>query len=92
MGKTKAVSNHRSPRIAAKLADNLPDVMVVSLDRLPSHGRAYAGWLWEAKKRQHIPLVFAGGQPDKVAVARDLFPKAIFCATQEVPKVVNGIL
>ena len=36
---------------------------MISLDRLPSHGRAVAEWLWEAKKRQHIPIVFLGGQP-----------------------------
>lgn len=83
---------HWNTQTTPKLADNLPDVMIVSLDRLPSHGRAYAGWLWEAKKRQHIPLVFAGGQPEKVAVTRQLFPQAVFCTTEEVPAVVNSLL
>ncbi len=42
----------------------LPDALVISLDRLPSHGRAVAEWFWEAKKRRHIPIIFTGGKPD----------------------------
>jgi hypothetical protein len=49
-----------------KWGDYLPDAVVISLDRLPSHGRAVAEWIWEAKKRQTIPILFAGGEADKV--------------------------
>ncbi|RMH80578.1 MAG: hypothetical protein D6683_05075 [Actinomyces sp.] len=68
--------------------DPLPDVMVVSLDRLPSHGRAIAEWLWEAKSRRHIPIVFAGGSPDKVAATRKRFPDATFCTTADMVATV----
>ena len=65
-----------------------PDVVVISLDRLPSHGRAVAGWVWEAKKRQSIPIVFAGGKPDKVAATRKQFPAAVYCGTDELAAAV----
>ena len=70
---------HWSTTAAADLKDQLPQALVISLDRLPSHGRAIAEWMWEAKKRQHIPIVFAGGAPDKVAATKAKFPKAVYC-------------
>lgn len=78
------VSSHFSQATAANLKENLPDVLVICLDRLPSHGRAYAEWMWEAKKRQHIPIVFCGGQPEKVEITRAKFPKARFCANEKL--------
>ncbi len=60
-------------------SDPPPDAVVLSLERLPSHGRAVADWVWEAKKRQTIPLLFLGGAPEKVEAARRQFPGAHFC-------------
>ena len=53
------IDYHFNTETVAELRENLPDVLVICLDRLPSHGSRYAEWLWEAKKRQHIPVVFA---------------------------------
>src|SRR5262245_25259529 len=86
------VAYHWSTEEHAKFGETLPDAVVISLDRLPSHGRAVAEWFWEAKKRQHIPLIFAGGQPDKVKVTKAKFPKAIFCATEEMPAAIERVL
>lgn len=66
----------------------MPDVLVVSLARLPSHGRAVAEWFWEAKSRQSIPIIFVGGEPSKVAVVRAKFPEAGYCGTDEVTNAV----
>jgi hypothetical protein len=79
------VTAHWSAETHAKFGENLPQAVVISLDRLPSHGRAIAEWFWEAKKRQHIPILFSGGQPDKVKAAKAKFPQAIFCAVEDVP-------
>lgn len=78
------VTCHHSQGTPANLKEDLPDVLVICLDRLPSHGRAYAAWLWEAKKRQHIPIVFCGGLPDKADATRAAFPKAIFCTNEKL--------
>jgi hypothetical protein len=47
---------HWSTETSAPLKDASPDVVVISIDRLPSHGRAVAGWLWEAKKQTRHAL------------------------------------
>jgi hypothetical protein len=56
------------------------DVVVISLEKLPSHGRAIAEWVWSAKRRRTIPIVFVGGPADKVAKTRERFPDAEFVA------------
>jgi hypothetical protein len=78
------VRAHASTKVTAKWGEYLPEVVVISLDRLPSHGRAYAAWIWEAKKRQNIPIVFVDGAPDKVAIAMKQFPRAKFCSTSRL--------
>jgi hypothetical protein len=55
------------------------DVVVISLERLPSHGRAIAEWVGQAKRRRAIPIVFVGGPADKIARIRERFPDATFC-------------
>jgi hypothetical protein len=79
---------HWSTESGPSLKGTLPDVVVISLDRLPSHGRAVAEWLWEAKKRQHIPIIFAGGEPSNIDATRKKFPKAVYCSTAAVVQEV----
>lgn len=86
------ISSHFSTEEVAKLTDSLPDIFIVSLDRLPSHGRQYVQWLWEAKKRQHIPVVFVDGKPDKVEATRLRFPNAVYCSTKELPGIIKGLM
>jgi hypothetical protein len=75
----------------ADLKNNLPEALVICLDRLPSHGKAYAEWLWEAKKRQHIPIVICGGKSEKVESIRLKFPKAIFCSNEKLLDVLTKL-
>ena len=86
------VAGHWGSETMAKFSEPYPDAVVISLDRLPSHGRAVAKWIWEPKKRQGIPIVFAGGQPDKVVATMAKFPRAIFCPTEKLPEVLPKIL
>ena len=86
------VQFHSSSEAHLRFDDDLPDAVVISLDRLPSHGRAVAEWFWEAKKRHHIPLIFAGGVPDKVAATREKFPGAVYCDSGDVVAEVGRAL
>jgi hypothetical protein len=86
------ILGHWSQEENAKLGKNLPDAVVISLDRLPSHGRAVAEWFHETKKRQHIPLLFAGGKPEKVLETKAKFPKALYCGTDEVVEVLAEVV
>jgi hypothetical protein len=85
------VQGHWDTQSVAKLGDFLPDVFVISLDRLPSHARGHASWFWSVKKRQSIPIIFAGGEPEKVLVAKHQFPKAFFCSVAEVPSALDRL-
>jgi hypothetical protein len=55
-----------------------PDVVVIDLDRLPSHGRELGLSLRASKGTSHLPLVFAGGVPAKIELVRCAIPDAIF--------------
>ncbi len=85
------VRAHWSEATGPALAPDLPEIVVVSLDRLPSHGRAVAEWVWEAKKRRHIPIVFSGGEKEKVIAARERFPGAVFCSTGAIVSTVGKL-
>ncbi len=86
------LSGHWSTEKVAKFTDDLPDIFVVSLDRLPSHGRQYVRWLWEAKKRQGIPVIFVDGKPDKVDATKATFPNALYCSSAQLPGIIKGLL
>lgn len=78
------VDYHFSTEAVADFRNNLPDILVICLDRLPSHGTRYGEWLWEAKKRQQIPIIFCGGKPEKVITVKEKLPKAIFCNNEKL--------
>jgi len=60
------------------LRDYTPEAIVIDLTRLPSHGRAVAVALRQQKATRYVPLVFAGGAPEKVAAIQELLPDASF--------------
>ena len=82
------VNYHFTPGVAANISNPLPDILIICLDRLPSHGKAYAKWFWEAKKRWHIPIVFCGGKPEKVLPIKEKFQKAVFCDNENLLKTI----
>ncbi len=72
-----------------RLRENPPALMLIDLDRLPSHGRAVAVMLRTSKSMRHIPIVFAGGFEVKVAVARAEVPDALFTDWAKVAATVK---
>ena len=85
------VDYHFDTGSVVDLRSHLFDVLVICLDRLPSHGRRYAEWLWETKKRQHIPVVFCGGTPEKVLITKEKLPKAIYCSNDKLLATLEKI-
>ncbi len=78
------VIGHWSSGSHFRMEGSLPDAVIVSLDRLPSHGRAVAEWWRETKKRRSIPLYFVGGPAEKAAALLAQFPGTIGCAASEL--------
>jgi DNA-binding response OmpR family regulator len=46
-----------------------PDAIVIDLSRLPSHGREVAVFLRGSKATRHVPIVFVGGEPEKLGAS-----------------------
>jgi CheY-like chemotaxis protein len=59
---------------------NPPAAIVIDLDRLPSHGHGVAVALRQSQSTRHIPVVFAGGLPEKVERIRQELPDAFYTA------------
>jgi CheY-like chemotaxis protein len=55
-----------------------PDVFVIDLFRLPSEGCAVAALIRQRTSTRRVPIVFAGGDPERTARARRLLPDAVF--------------
>jgi hypothetical protein len=70
-----------------------PDVIVIDLDRLPSHGRELGLSLRASKSTSHLRLVFAGGLPAKIETVRAAIPDAIFTPWDDgvIPAIESAI-
>src|SRR6202011_1080183 len=66
--------------IVGQMREFAPDAVVIDLDRLPSQGREMAIMLRGSKSTRHIPIVFAGGQSEKVARIRAELPDAVYAS------------
>jgi CheY-like chemotaxis protein len=68
---------------------NPPDIVVIDLTRLPSHGKEVAVWLRGTKSTRDIPIVFVEGAPLKTAAVRELLPDAAFCEAGTVASAIK---
>src|SRR5947207_913253 len=66
-----------------------PAAVLIDLDRLPSHGREVAVALRNSKWTRHIPIIFAGGLPEKVERIRQELPDAFFTDWKRAPRVIT---
>jgi len=65
-----------TPTTLKAIAERPPDAVVIDLTRVPSHGRDVAVALRHARRTRRIPIVLAGGAPEKVAKVRAQLPDA----------------
>ena len=78
--------------LIGRLRANLPAVVLIDLDRLPSHGREVAVMLRNSKWTRHIPIVFAGGLEEKVERVRQELPDAQFTGWNGVARALKKAL
>lgn len=74
--------------IVGQMRDLAPDAVVIDLDRLPSSGREMAIMLRSSKSTRHIPIVFAGGVPEKVARLRAELPDIVYASWNSVAPAI----
>ncbi len=74
--------NHEplTPAGLRALRSDPPDAIVLDLSRAPAQGRDLALSLRKQKATRHVPLVFVGGEQDKVTRIMELLPDAIYTA------------
>ena len=66
------------------LREDPPQAVVIDLSRLPSHGRDVAIGIRSHKSTRNVPLVFVGGQPEKVDRVKALLPDAHYTTWQDI--------
>src|SRR5579859_4401529 len=66
------------------IKQTMPDVVVIDLSRMPSHGREVGRAMRRLKYSRHIPIVYAGGDPEKVEAIRSLLPDVTFTTLKRV--------
>lgn len=66
------------PELFRQLKSKPPDAVVIDLSRMPSHGKALGIYLRQTKWSRMVPLVFVGGEAEKVEEVRVFLPDATF--------------
>jgi hypothetical protein len=69
-----------------------PEAFVIDLDRRPSDGREVGLFFRQRKATRGVPIVFAGGEPAKVAGVRKVLPDAVFTSWRGVRGAVRKAL
>lgn len=77
-------------RASRRIEGDPPNVVVISLTRLPSHGRETAAYLRSRRAGRGVPIVFVDGTEDAVEKAAAKVPEAIYTTTPELQVVLSG--
>ncbi|HUU38042.1 MAG TPA: hypothetical protein VMW46_07560 [Candidatus Desulfaltia sp.] len=72
-----------------RLRDNPPDAVVIDLGRVPSHGRDVGMALRSYKDTRAVPIVFVGGDPEKVKRIKTYLPDAVYTAWADIGKALK---
>ena len=89
LGHTIAYDFLPTPEAAKRIRADPPDLFLICLDRLPSHGRQAAGAFREWKATRQVPIVFVGGQLDKIARVKQTLPDAHFTSWAKVGEAIK---
>jgi hypothetical protein len=61
-----------------KIKESGAAAVVIDLSRRPSHGKYVGAWVRGSKSTRHLPLVFVGGEAEKVAAIKKQMPDAVY--------------
>jgi len=75
-------------RAGAAIKLSPPDAVVIYHTRLPSHGRATADYLAEAKSTRKIPLIFVGGEGQALEKTKAKIPNGEFISEAQLEKTL----
>ncbi len=72
-----------------RIRESPPDLFLIDLNRLPSHGREIAGYFRRAKSTRQIPILFVDGDAERVTRAKQLIPDADFGKWEKIESVLK---
>ena len=72
------------PELLRDLRTKPLTAVVIDLSRLPSHGRDVGLAVRQSKATRHVPIVFVGGEPEKLARVKSLLPDAAFTSWNKI--------
>jgi hypothetical protein len=78
--------------VVGELARLSPSVLVLDLDKVPSRSREVVIAIRTSKAARHIPILFAGGVPDKIDRLRTEFPDIKFAPWPEAQHAIAALL
>jgi DNA-binding response OmpR family regulator len=84
LGFTVDIEAEDGARACKHMTESPPDAVVISLARLPSHGRETAKAMKAIKATRDVPILFVGGTEEAVEKARAAVPGAEFATEEEL--------
>jgi CheY-like chemotaxis protein len=88
LGHKTAILSDTEKRNFESIRESPPDLFLIYLTRLPSHGREVGGYLRRLKATRHVPILFVDGNADRVSRTRSLIPDADFAKWEELKDTI----
>lgn len=77
------------PAVWKEIRADPPDVILIDLGRLPSHGREVAIMFRDSKKTRHIPIVFVDGADEKIIKVKQSIPDAVYTTWGRIKSAIT---
>ena len=78
-------------RAGKQVVANPPDILLIYLTRLPSHGRETAAYIHSLKATRDLPIVFVGGKDEAVARVQEKVPGGIFIQQEDLQDTLQRL-
>jgi len=72
-----------------RIRESPPDLFLIDLNRLPSHGREIAGHFRRSKATRQVPILFVDGDAERVGRAKQLIPDAEFGKWEKIESALK---
>lgn len=86
--KVQTLYDSEKPNLSA-VRNSPPELFVIDLTRLPSHGREIAGYFRRGKVTRQVPILFVDGDANRRERARQLIPDADFTDAAKIEPAIN---
>lgn len=80
------------PDSLRQMRQDPPAAFVIDLDRLPSQGRDFALGIRIHKATRNVPLVFVGGELEKVKGIQELLPDAVYTQWDQIDDPLRKVI